>query len=45
MSIHNIAIEGNPEVIQRFILKHEFQSYYNQFDAQAISHNAAPIPT
>lgn len=45
MSNHNIAIEGNPEVIQRFILKHEFQSYYKQFDAQAVSHDAAPIPT
>lgn len=45
MSNHNIAIEGNPEVIQRFILKHEFQSYYKQFDAQAISHDAAPITT
>lgn len=45
MSNHNIAIEGNSEVIQRFILKHEFQSYYKQFDAQAVSHDAAPIPT
>lgn len=45
MSNHNIAIEGNPEVIQRFILKHEFQSYYKQFDAQAVSHDAAPITT
>ena len=45
MSNHNIAIEGNPEVIQRFILKHEFQSYYKQFDAQAISHDAVPILT
>lgn len=45
MSNHNIAIEGNPEVIQRFILKHEFQSYYKQFDARAISHDAASITT
>ena len=45
MSNHNIAIEGNPEMIQRFLLKHEFQSYYKQFDAQAVSHDAAPIST
>lgn len=45
MSNHNVAIEGNPEIIQRFILKHEFQSYYKQFDAQAVSHDAVPIPT
>lgn len=45
MSNHNIAIEGNPEMIQRFLLKHEFQIYYKQFDAQAVSHDAAPIST
>lgn len=45
MSNNNIAIKGNPEMIQRFLLKHEFQSYYKQFDAQAVSHDAAPIST
>ena len=35
MSNNNIAFEGNPENIQRFLLQHEFQSYYKQFDAEA----------
>lgn len=41
----NIAFEGNPENIQRFLLQHEFQNRYRQFDAQAVSHDAALIPT
>lgn len=45
MSNNNIAFEGNPENIQRFLLQHEFQSYYEQFDAEAVSHDAAPIST
>lgn len=45
MSNNNIAFEGNPENIQRFLLQHEFQSYYKQFDAEAVSHDAAPIST
>lgn len=45
MSNNNIAFEGNPENIQRLLLKHEFQSYYKQFDAGAVSHDAAPIST
>lgn len=40
---NNIAFEGNPENIQRFHLQHEFQHHYKQFDAQAVSHDAAPI--
>ena len=42
---NNIAFEGNPENIQRFLLQHEFQNRYRQFDAQAVSHDAAPITT
>lgn len=42
---NNIAFEGNPENIQRFLLQHEFQNRYRQFDAQAVSHDAAPIST
>lgn len=42
---NNIAFEGNPENIQRFLLQHEFQNHYRQFDAKAVSHDAALIPT
>lgn len=42
---NNIAFEGNPENIQRFLLQHEFQNRYRQFDAKAVSHDAALIPT
>lgn len=42
---NNIAFEGNPENIQRFLLQHTFQHYYRQFDAQAVSHDAALIST
>ena len=42
---NNIAFEGNPENIQRFLLQHEFQHRYKQFDAQAVSHDAALIST
>ena len=41
----NIAFEGNPENIQRFLLQHEIQNRYRQFDAKAVSHDAALIPT
>ena len=42
---NNIAFEGNPENIQRFLLQHEFQNRYRQFDAKAVSHDASLIPT
>lgn len=42
---NNIAFEGNPENIQRFLLQHEFQNRYRQFDAKSTSHDAALIPT
>lgn len=42
---NNIAFEGNPENIQHFLLQHEFQHHYKQFDAQAVSHDATPITT
>lgn len=42
---NNIAFEGNPENIQRFLLQHEFQHRYQQFDAKTVSHDAAPITT
>lgn len=42
---NNIAFEGNPENIQRFLLQHEFQHRYNQFDAKAVSHDATLITT
>lgn len=42
---NNIAFEGNPKNIQRFLLQHIFQHYYRQFDAQAVSHDAALIST
>lgn len=42
---NNIAFEGNPENIQRFLLQHEFQHRYNQFYSRTISHDAAPITT
>lgn len=42
---NNIAFEGNPENIQRFLIQHEFQHHYKQFDVQAVSHDAAPITT
>lgn len=42
---NNIAFEGNPENIQRFLLQHEFQHHYRQFDAKTVSHDAAPIAT
>lgn len=42
---NKIAFEGNPENIQRFLLQHEFQHHYKQFDAQAVSHDAALITT
>lgn len=45
MSNHNIAIEGNPENIQRFLLQHEFQHHYNQFYSRTVSHDATPITT
>ena len=41
----NIAFEGNPENIQRFLLNHEFQHHYNQFYSRTVSHDAAPIIT
>lgn len=40
---NNIAFEGNPENIQRFLLQHEFQHHYNQFYSRTVSHDAAPI--
>lgn len=42
---NNIAFEGNPENIQRFLLQHEFQHQYNQFYSRTVSHDAAPITT
>lgn len=42
---NNIAFEGNPENIQRFLLQHEFQHHYNQFYSRTVSHDAAPITT
>lgn len=42
---NNIAFEGNPENIQRFLLRHEFQHHYNQFYSRTVSHDAAPITT
>ena len=42
---NNTAFEGNPENIQRFLLQHEFQHRYQQFDAKTVSHDAAPITT
>ena len=42
---NNIAFEENPENIQRFLLQHEFQHHYHQFDAKAVSHDAALILT
>lgn len=38
---NNIAFEGNPENIQRFLLQH----HYNQFYSRTVSHDAAPITT
>ena len=42
---NNIAFKGNPENIQRFLLQHEFQHRYQQFDAKTVSHDAALIST
>lgn len=42
---NNIAFEGNPENIQRFLLQHEFQNRYNQFYSRTVSHDASPIIT
>ena len=42
---NNIAFEGNPENIQRFLLQHEFQHHYQQFNAKTVSHDATPITT